>query len=155
MRNKKVERALIPFHGERLTDEAQQEALKHLKKGGKLFLLHIVDEAPTRNIRYMTGQLGEKSEVIKSFKKAQKEVQEQAAEEFSEEVKEEAAKKGVSIETIYTEGPPEEEVLKAIEEFSIDLVFVEQLRQKLDRILFGDNLNYLKEKAPCDVITVS
>ncbi len=152
---KKAERALIPFFGDVLPEKAREEALKHLKKGGKLYLLHITDEAPARNIRYMTGQLGEKSEVIKSFREAQKKVQEQAAQELAVEIKDEAAKKGVSIETKFVEGPPSEEVLKAIEEFSIDLVVVEQLRQKLDQIIFGDEINYLEDKAPCKVITVS
>ncbi len=152
---KKAEKALIPFFDDVLPEKAREEALKRLKKGGKLYLLHITDEADTRSIRYMTGQLGEKSEVIKSFKEAKKKVQKQAAQELVEKTKEEAAKQEISIETRFVEGSPSEEVLKAVEEFSIDLVVVEQLRQKLDQIFFGDEINYLEEKAPCEVIILS
>lgn len=151
----KVKKALIPFFGDEIPEKALKETFEHLKKGDKLYLLHITDEAPTRSIRYMTGQLGEKSEVIKSFREAQRKVQEKAAEDFAGDVKEKAAKRGISIETDYVEGAPGKEVLKAIEKYSIDIVIVEQLRQRLDQIFFGEEVDYLKENAPCEVVEAS
>jgi len=154
MNNKeKVKNILIPFSGVDTPKEAYREALKHLKENGKIYLLHILDDASTKSVRYMT-ELGEESEVIKNFQKAQKNFQEGVTEEFVEERGEEA-EKGVTIENKFVKGGPTEEVLKAIEEYSIDLVVLEQLRQKKDQILFGDERDLLRKKAPCRVITVS
>ncbi len=96
-------------------------------------------------------ELGEESEIIKTVQKAQKDLQKEATEEFIED----ETDKGVSIESKFVKGAPTKEVLKAIEEYSIDLVVLEQLRQKKDRILFGDQMGFLREKAPCRIITVS
>lgn len=151
----KVERALVPYFGDEFPEKARKEALKRLKKGGKLFLFYIVDEAPTRSIRYRTGQIGEESEIIKTFKKTQEEVRKRSAEEYAEKVKDEAAKRGVSIESLYASGDPAEEVLKAVDEHSIQLVILEKLREKIAEIFLGDEIDYLCERAPCEVLPVS
>ncbi|KXA89974.1 hypothetical protein AKJ61_01695 [candidate division MSBL1 archaeon SCGC-AAA259B11] len=64
-----VERVLIPYFGENLPKRAETRALEKLEKGGELFLLHILDEAPTRSLRYRTGQFGDGSEMVKTFRK--------------------------------------------------------------------------------------
>lgn len=151
----KVERALVPYFGGGLPRKAEKKALERLKKGGKLFLLHIVDEAPTRSIRYFTGQMGEKSEIVKTFRETQERVQERSAEEFVEEVKEEAAKHGISVESLFVSGDPAKEVLKAIDDHSIQLVAVEKLRGRIEEIFLGDEINYLCKTAPCEVLPVS
>lgn len=150
---KKVKNVLVPFFEAQPPKKAYKEALKHLKEDGKLYLLHIMDDASTRSVRYMT-ELGEESEVVKSFQEAERDLQEEVTEEFVGG-KEEEVDKGFSIETEFVKGDPAEEVLKAIEEYSIDLVVLEQLRQKKDRILFGDEMDFLRERAPCRIITVS
>lgn len=156
MDNKKdIERALVPYFGEESPERAQDKALERLKKGGKLFLLHITDEGPTRSIRYRTGQMGEKSELVKTFRETQKKVQREAAEDYIEKIKNKAAKQGVSIEDIFRAGDPAKEVLKAIDEFSIQLVVVEKLRERITEIFLGDEVNYLTKEAPCEVLTVS
>lgn len=152
---KKVESALIPYFGDRFPESAKKRALERLKKGGKLFILHIVDEAPTRSIRYRSGQIGEKSEIVKTFKETQEKIQKENAEEIADRVKEEAAKHGVSVEPLYTIGDPADEVLETIDEHSIDLVLVERLREKLAEIFLGDEIDYLCEKASCEVLSVS
>lgn len=68
----KIERILIPYFGENLPKKAEEKAFEKLEKEGKIFLLHITDEAPTRSIRYRTGQMGEESETIKIFRETQK-----------------------------------------------------------------------------------
>ncbi|KXA92396.1 hypothetical protein AKJ64_03280 [candidate division MSBL1 archaeon SCGC-AAA259E17] len=143
---------LIPLFGIHPPEKAYRKALKCLKKDGKLYLLHVLDDASTRSVRYMT-ELGEVSEVVKSFQRAQRDLRKGETEEFVEEAEEET-EKGVSMETKFVKGAPVEEVLKAIEEYSIDRVVLEQLRQKKDRILLGDELDILRKKAPCQVITV-
>ncbi len=148
----KVKSVLIPFLEVHPPEKVYKEGLKSLKENGKLYLLHILDDASTKSIRYMT-ELGEESEVVKSFQKAQRDLGEAGIEEFLEKKRAEG-EKGVSIETKFVKGDPAEEVLKAIEEYSIDLVVLEQLRQKKDRILFGDEMDFLREKAPCQVVTV-
>ncbi len=150
---KKVKNILIPFFEAQPPEKAYKEALKYLKEDGNLYLLHIMDDACTRSVRYMT-ELGEESEVVKSFQEAEKDLQEGVTEEFVGK-EEEETDEGVSIETEFVKGDPAEEVLEAIEEYSIDLVVLEQLRQKKDRILFGDQMGFLREKAPCRIITVS
>ncbi|KXA98152.1 hypothetical protein AKJ37_01120 [candidate division MSBL1 archaeon SCGC-AAA259I09] len=87
MSRDKLERALVPFFGTVFPKEAQKEALKNLKKGGKLYLLHITDEAPTKSVRYMTGELGKESELIKNFQEARKELQERTAKKYAEKLK--------------------------------------------------------------------
>lgn len=151
----KVESALVPYFGDNLPEKSKEKALECLKKGGKLYLLHIVDEGTTRSIRYMTSQLGEESQLIQNFKEAKKKLQESSARDFIEETKKEAAKRGVSIESIHVEGEPTEEVLKAVEKHSIQLIVVEQMREKIVEIFLGDEINFLKENVPCKVITVS
>lgn len=151
----KVERALLPYFGSRLPKKAQEKALNRVKKGGKLFLLHIVDEAATRSIRYRTGQIGEESELVKTFKETQERVQKSAAKGHAEELKKRAAKRGVSVEPLYVSGDPADEVLKVIEEHSIDLVLVERLREKIAEIFLGDEIDYLGDEASCEVLTVS
>lgn len=93
--------------------------------------------------------------MIKTFRKTQREVQEEAAREYAEEVKEEAAKQGISTEALYTSGDPAKEVLEAIDKYSIELVVVEKLRERLFELFLGDEIDYLCRKAPCEVLTVS
>lgn len=154
MSGEKVESTLIPYFGTDRPTKAQEEALKRSKKGGKIYFLHITDEAPTKSVRYKTGELGEESELIQNFREAQKKLQEKIAEKFAEEAKVNLAKKGVSVELLYVAGNPAEEVLKAIEEYSVQLVVVERLREKMAEVFWGDEVNYLKEKAPCEVLIV-
>lgn len=151
----KVEKALIPYFGEKHPEKALKKALPRIQKGGKLFLLHITDEAHTRSIRYTTGQLGDESEMVKTYRETLKKAQKKAGEEFAEDTKKEAAKRGVSIEVIYVEGDPAQEVIKAIEEHSIELVVVEKLREKVPELFFGDEIDYLSDEAPCEVLTIS
>ncbi|KXA98936.1 hypothetical protein AKJ39_00060 [candidate division MSBL1 archaeon SCGC-AAA259J03] len=150
----KVKRALIPYFGEKLPKKAHKRALDRLKKGGKLFLLHIVDEAPTRSLRYRTGQMGEESEIVKTFRENLKKAQEKSAEKYADRIKKKAAKQGVSIEPIYVTGNPAEEVLKAIDEHSIELVLIERLREKISEVFLGDEIDHICKNAPCEVITV-
>ncbi|KXA98153.1 hypothetical protein AKJ37_01125 [candidate division MSBL1 archaeon SCGC-AAA259I09] len=65
-----------------------------------------------------------------------------------------AAKKGISIELLFAVGNPTKEVIKAIEEHSIQLVVIESLREKISEIFWGDEVKYLKERAPCEVLTI-
>lgn len=154
MTEKKVERALIPYFGTDRPSKAQEEALKRLKKGGKLYFLHITDEASTKTVRYMTGDMGEESELIQNVQEGLKDLQEEVAEDYAEEAKMESAKKGVSIEPLYVAGDPAEEVLKAIEEYSIQLVVLERLREKIAEIFWGDEVKYLEERVPCEVLII-
>lgn len=155
MAKEKVKRALIPYFGDKIPEKAQKKGLERLKKGGELFLLHINDEAPTRSIRYQTGQMGEESEIVKTFRETQKKVQEKSAKKYAEKVKNEAAKQGISVKPLYTQGDPAREVLKAIEKHNIELVVVEKLREKISELFLGDEISYLCEKAPCEVLPVS
>ncbi len=155
MEKGKVNRVLIPYLGRKLPKKAQKKALDRLEKGGEIFLLHILDEAPTRSIRYRTGQMGEKSEIIKTFKETQEKVQESAAKDYAEDVKKVAAKKGISVKPFYASGSPAEEILKAVEKYSIELVIIEKLREKMPEILLGDEIEYLCDKVACEVLTVS
>ncbi len=99
--------------------------------------------------------MGENSEIIKTFKETQERVQKKVAEEYAEEAKERAAKYGISIESLYTSGNPGEEVLKAVDEYSIDLVIIERLRGKMAELFLGREIDYLCDKASCEVQTVS
>lgn len=152
---KKVERILIPYFGENLPEKAEARALERLEKGGKLFLLHIIDEAPTRSLRYRTGQIGEDSQIIKTFRKTMKKVQEKEAKEYAEKVKSRAARKGISVEPLFAAGSPGEETLKAVKEYSIQLVIVESLRDRVTEIFAGDEVNYICHNAPREVETIS
>ncbi|KXB06867.1 hypothetical protein AKJ51_02650 [candidate division MSBL1 archaeon SCGC-AAA382A20] len=152
---KKVEKVLIPYFGENLPEKAEERALEKLEKGGKLFLLHIVDEAPTRSLRYRTGQIGEDSQIIKTVRETMKKVQEKKARKYAEEVKSRAAQKGISVEPLFTSGSPGEETIKAIEEHSIQLVIAENLRNRVTEIFAGDEIDYICNNAPCEVETVS
>lgn len=154
MSNEEVEKALIPFFGGKLPEKAQEKALKKIEKGGKLYLLHILDEAPTRSIRYRTGQVGEESEIVKTFKETQEKVQKEAAKEYVEKITDEAAKYGISVESIFVAGNPADEVLEAVEEYSIDLVLIENLRDKLAGLFHGDEIDFLREETPCEVISI-
>ncbi|MFP4005649.1 MAG: universal stress protein [Candidatus Hadarchaeia archaeon] len=154
MENRKVERVLVPFFGEELPKKAEEVALDRLNKGGKIFLLHILDEAPTRSIRYRTGQMGEESEIIKIFKKTQEKVQEKSAKEYAEKVKKKAAKKGVSTKALYVSGNPTKEVIKAAEQYSIDLVLIEQLRDRMAEIFLGKEIDFICGKLSCEVKTI-
>lgn len=155
MNTKKFERVLIPYFGENLPKKAEARALEKLEKGGKLFLLHILDEAPTRSLRYRTGQMGEDSQVIETFRKTMKKVQEKEAKKYVEEVKSRAAKKGVSVESLFSSGSPGEETVKVVKEHSIQLVIVESLRDRVTEIFAGDEINYICSNVPCEVETVS
>ncbi len=95
--NKEVERALIPYFGEKYPEKAQDEAIKRVKKGGKICLLHIIDEGQTRSIRYMTGQLGEENELVETVQEAREKLQEKVAEDHSEKAKNIMAKHGISL----------------------------------------------------------
>ncbi len=154
-KNKKIKNALIPFFGNEHPEKAGEKTLERVKKGGKIYLLHIVDEAQTRRIRYTTGQLGEESEIVKTIKESQEKIQEMAADDYTEKMKNDAAKKGISIKSIYVSGDPAQEVLNAIDKYSIELVVVEKLREKIDEIILGDELDFLKENAPCEVEIIS
>lgn len=154
MSKEKVERVLIPYFGTDRPTRAQEEALRRLKKGGKLYFLHITDKAPAKSVRYKTGDLGEKSELIQNIQEAQKELQEKFAGDYAEKAKIDSAKKGVSTKPLYVVGKPAEEVLKAIEEYLIQLVVVERWRGKIAEVFLGDGVKYLKEKAPCKVLTI-
>ncbi|KXA90612.1 hypothetical protein AKJ36_02675 [candidate division MSBL1 archaeon SCGC-AAA259I07] len=154
MSKEKVERALIPYFGTDRPKRAQEEALKHLKKGGKLYYLHITDEASAKSVRYKTGELGEKSELIQNIQEAQKEIQEKVSENYTEEAKMDSAKKGVSIESLYVAGKPAEEILKAIDEYSIQLVVIERWREKIAEVFRGEGIKFLKDKAPCEILTL-
>lgn len=46
-------------------------------------------------------------------------------------------------------------MLEVIDEYSIDLVLVERLREKLAQIFLGDEIEYLCEEATCEVLPVS
>lgn len=70
-KKEKVEKALVPYFGDRHPEKALKKALERLQKGGKLYLLHIIDEASTRSIRYRAGQIGEDSEIVKTLKETQ------------------------------------------------------------------------------------
>ncbi len=153
--NKEVERALIPYFGEKYPEKAQDEAIKRVKKGGKIYLLHIIDEGQTRSIRYMTGQLGEENELVETVQEAREKLQEKVAEDHSEKAKNIMAKHGISIESLRVTGDPLEEVLKTIEEYSIQLVILEKLREKISELLLGNETDYLKDNAPCEIVTVS
>lgn len=155
MEPEKIEKVLIPYTGEKLPKNAEEEALNKLEKGGKLFLLNIVDEAPKRSLRYRTGQIGEKSQIVKTLKETMSETQEKEAEEYLEEVKERAATKGISVENIYAEGSPGEETVKAVDEHSIQLVIIEKIRSKLTEFFAGDEVDYIDSKVPCGIETVS
>lgn len=155
MSMEKVERVLIPYFGENLPEKAEERALERLEKGGKIFLLHIVDEAPTRSLRYRTGQIGENSQVIETFRETMKKAQEKEAKKYAEKVKSRAALKGISVEPLFTTGSPSEETLKAVGEHSIQLVIVESLRDRVTEIFAGDEVNYICHNAPCEVETVS
>lgn len=153
-KGKEVKRGMVPY-GENRPKKALEEAIERIEKGGKLFLLHITDEGQTRNVRYTTGQLGTENETIKSVREGIIKSQKKAVEEYTEMAKEEATKNGISAELVFVIGDPAEEVLKAIEEYGIQLVVLQSLRDKMSEIFLGDEINYLKEKAPCEVITVS
>lgn len=155
MSMEKIERVLIPYFGENLPKKALVRALERLGKGGKLFLLHVVDEAPTRSLRYRTGQIGEDSKIIKTFRETMEKVQEKEAKEYAEEVKSKAAKKGISVKALYSAGSPGEETLKAVKEHSIQLVIVESLRDQVTEIFAGDELDFICRNAPCEVETIS
>ncbi|KXA96894.1 hypothetical protein AKJ37_04170 [candidate division MSBL1 archaeon SCGC-AAA259I09] len=150
-----VERVLIPYFGENLPKRAETRALEKLEKGGELFLLHILDEAPTRSLRYRTGQFGDGSEMVKTFRKTMKNVQEKKAGKYIDEVKSRAGKKGISVKPLFTSGSPGEETVKAVEKHSIQLVIVEDLRDTVTEIFAGDEIDYISNKAPCKVETVS
>lgn len=152
--SKKVEKVLIPYFGKELPEKAEEEALENLEKGGKLFLFHILDEAPTRSIRYRTGQMGENSELVKTFKETQEKVQKKIADEYVEEARERAAKHGVSIKALYAAGNPGKKVLEALDEYSIDLVIIEKLRGKMAELFLGEEIGYLSDEAPCEVKAV-
>ncbi len=151
----KVERVLIPYFGENLPEKAESRALEKLKKGGKLFLLHILDEAPTRSLRYTTGQIGDESEIIKTFREIMKHAQEKKAKDYLKGVKKRAAKKGISVEALFTSGSPGEETLKAADEHTIDLIILEHVRNRIDEIFVGDEISYISDNAPCKVESIS
>ena len=154
-KSNKVERALIPYFGEGYPEKALGKTIERVKKGGKIYFLHIIDEGPTRSVRYMTGELGDDSELVENVKEAREKLQKKATEEHTKKAKKEAAKYGISVEPLRVTGDPAEEVLKAIEEYSIQLVVLEKLREKIAKLLLGDETGYLKEKAPCEILTVS
>ncbi len=155
MKPEKIEKVLIPYTGEKLPEKAEKEALDRLEKGGKLFLLHIVDEAPKRSLRYRTGQIGENSQIVKTFEETMSKTQKREAKEYVEEVKERAANKGISVEAIYAEGSPGEETVKAVEEHSIQLILMEEIRNKITEIFAGDEVDYIDSRVPCGIETVS
>lgn len=150
-----IKRGLVPFYGTKPPKKAHKEALKYLKKGATLYLLHIVDTAPVKLMRSDTGQIGERSKIIRTFEKSLRETQEEAAQKYVEEVKKDTAKKGVSIKDIYAEGDPAEEVLGAVEKYSIDIVIIERLRGQIPEIFFGAETNYIEKRAPCKVKAVN
>jgi|GEM_PF-1651688 len=154
MKPEKIEKILIPYTGKELPKKAEEEALKRLEKGGKLFLLHVIDEAPKRSLRYRTGQIGEESQIVKTFEETMSKTQEKEAKKYVEEVKERAANKGISVEAIYTEGSPGEETVKAVSEHSIQLVLIEKIRNKLTEIFAGDEVDYIDSNVPCGIKTV-
>ncbi len=151
----KVEKTLVPYFGRSFPKTAFEKALTKTKKGGKIFLVHIIDEAPSRSIRYRTGQIGEESEIVKTVRETQKKIQNKSAKEFAEDAKKKAAKYGISIVPMYVSGDPAQEVLKAVEENSIELVLVKNLRERLFEILHGKEINYLRKKAACKVQEIS
>lgn len=153
-KKKKVKKALVPY-GENRAQKALEEALRRTKKGGELFLLHITDEGRTRNVRYTTGQLGTENETIKSVRKGIKKTQKKATKEYTETAKEKADERDISVKLISVIGDPAKEILKVIEKYAIQLVVVQNLRDRMSEILLGDEIGYLKEKAPCEIITVS
>ena len=155
MSAEKIERVLIPYFGENLPERAEAKALEKLDEGGTLFLLHVVDEAPARSLRYRTGQIGEDSKIIKTFKETMEKVQEKEAKEYTEEAKSRAAQKGVSVETLFSTGSPGEETVKAVKNYSIQLVIIETLRDKVTEIFAGDEVDFISRNVPCKVETVS
>lgn len=78
----KVEKTLIPYFGGNLPKKAEARGLKRLEKGRNLFLLHIIEEAPTRSLRYRTGQIGEDGQIIKTFRETMEKVQEKEAKKY-------------------------------------------------------------------------
>lgn len=150
-----MDSVLIPFFGSKRPDKALEEAIGRVKENGKLYLFHIADDALTRSIRYNTGQLGDDNELVGTFRKSQRKLHEKTAKRYEEEVKKAVTDRNISVELLSVEGDPAIEVLKAIKEYEIDLVVVEGLRERVAEIFHGDEIKFLKDKAPCDVLTVS
>jgi len=155
MSEEKFERILIPFFGDYFPKKAKEKAIDLIDSGGELYLLHIVDEAASRSIRYTTGQLGKDNGFYKSYKESLEELQEMDVEEFVEKIRAELGDLDVSIESIFVSGDPAQETLKAIEKHSIDVVIVERLRERMAEFFLGEEIELLKDKAPCRVIEVS
>ncbi len=155
MNEEKVDRILIPFFGDYLPQKAKKKALDLIEPRGEIYLLHIVDEGTSRSVRYTTGQLGEDDEFVKSVKESLEELRETDIEEFVEGMRKEIEKRNVSVESVFVSGDPAEETLKAIEEYSIEVVIVERLRERMAEVFLGEEIDFLKDKASCKVIEVS
>lgn len=154
MAEKRIKKILIPFLGTEIPTKAEDKALQLMSNGGTIYLLNISDEGPKKTVRYMTGLLGENSDLVKNFEESRKRLHEKTAKEHEEELEGEAEEHSVSVELLFTSGDPAEEVLKAIEEYSIQVVVVEKLREGITGIFHGDELDYLIDNAPCRVLTV-
>jgi universal stress protein A len=71
-------------------------------------------------------------------------------------------KNGLKIRGLIKEGPPTEEILKAIKEESIDLLIMhaheesrmEHLESRLENFLFGASKEQIIRKMPCSVLLV-
>ncbi len=149
----KLKRVLVPYSGMGLPVNALTKAIESLDEKGELFLLHVIDEAPVVDLSYQTGQ-SEYSELIKIFRETQRKVQKNYAREVSKEIKKEGSKHKITVTPLYAIGDPAEEVLKIVSEYSIQLVVIEKLRDRIVEIFHGDEINYLCERAPCEVLRV-
>lgn len=152
--NKKVSSALIPLYGTIRPSKAHQVALERLEKGGRLIFLHIVDYAPAKLLRRESGQMGEKGDIIRIYKKNLELTQRKAVKEFVNEIKPEAEEQGIELETIYISGDPAVEILEFVEKHDIDLVVMESLREKITSIFFGSVCDHVKKNARCEVLVV-
>ncbi|MFP4005971.1 MAG: universal stress protein [Candidatus Hadarchaeia archaeon] len=142
---------LIPFPGTEIPAKAEDKALELLDKDGSIYLLNIVDEGPKKIVGHMTGQLSDESEIVQNFEESRKKLQEKKAKEYEENLEKKAAEHSVAVKLLFTTGDPAEEILKVIDEYSINAIVVERLRDGLTELIHGDELNYLTENAPCRV----
>lgn len=152
--SEKAKRVLVPFYGTHRPLKAYEASLKQTMRGGKLLLIHIVDDTPIRLMMSRTGYLSEDSDVIRVFKENLEKTQRGEAKKFADFARTKASKCGIKLEILFKTGDPAKEIIEVAKGLDADLIVMERLRKKITHAFFGSIVDYVTRKAPCRVLVV-
>jgi nucleotide-binding universal stress UspA family protein len=145
-----IKTILLPTDGSECSGKAMAYALSFAKQyGARIVALHVIDRRWEDQTRVTFAELGQ--DLTQKIRKGY----EEEAGRILHEAAEVARKAGVPVETRTLTGIPFEEIVRAGEELSADLIIMgTHGRTGMSHLLLGSVAEKVVRKAPCPVLTV-